>query len=237
MLLSHQRERNDERIGHLPPSHTYRLYYIQRSTLLQFEQNRESVLVPKSPHLIIYFTFLNTKQAKKYRKVTIMIVYCVICRQKDASVLCELHDNSDLKGNAPQVTTALLEHLCAHPETFNEGDLKTYVNRSDGGGGSSWGGGGSGFFGRGRGRQQQQQDPNDMFNQFLHACTIPITSVTADEELDLGNIQEHYFHVWNYDGVFYCCLSDDRNQKDQKVYVLLYLLIVCLALVFIVFLG
>ena len=142
-----------------------------------------------------------------------MIVYCVICRQKDASVLCELHDNSDLKGNAPQVTTALLEHLCAHPETFNEGDLKTYVNRSDSSRGSgSWG---SGFFGRGR----QQPDPNDMFNQFLHACTIPITSVTADEELDLGNIQEHYFHVWNYDGVFYCCLSDDKNQKDQKVYV------------------
>ena len=136
-----------------------------------------------------------------------MIVYCVICRAKDAAVLVEL-STPDLKGNAPQVTTALLEHLRDHPQQLPEGDLRTYVNRSSPSSNNS-------------SRSNNSNNPfgadppaqNDIFSTFLSACTIPITSVTQDGELDLGNIQEHYFHVTNYEGVFFCCLSDDAIAK------------------------
>ena len=133
-----------------------------------------------------------------------MIVYVVICRGKDAAILSELYDTNDLKGNAPQVTTELLKTLCENPQLYgNEGTLKTYVNKSTR----------SGF------DNQSGSADNNIFNTFMqYACTIPITTLdTADEELNLGNIQEHYFHVCNLDGIFYCCLSDDKNQKDQKV--------------------
>jgi hypothetical protein len=125
-----------------------------------------------------------------------MIVYCVICRAKDAAILVEL-SSPDLKGNAPQVTTALLEQLRDHPQQLKEGDLTTYVNRSS--------------------NKNSYAEPDDVFSNFLQACTIAMTTVTQDGEMDLGNIQEHFFHLWNSNGVFYCCLSDDAVTKDQKV--------------------
>jgi hypothetical protein len=120
-----------------------------------------------------------------------MIVYTVICRSIDASILVEVSSEA-LTGNAPQVTTALLEHLRDHPAAMKEGDLKTFVHRNE-------------------------KDGDDFFSQFMQACTISIMSA---EELDLGDVQEHYFHLWHVDGVFYCCLSDDADSRDQKVYVL-----------------
>ena len=119
-----------------------------------------------------------------------MIVYTVICRARDAAILVE-QSTEALTGNAPQVTTALLEHLRDHPAAMNEGDLKTYVHRNEKDGGG-----------------------DDIFSQFFQACTMNIT--TADD-LDPGDIQEHYFHLWFHEGVFYCCLSDDADMKQQKV--------------------
>jgi hypothetical protein len=116
------------------------------------------------------------------------IVYTVICRSKDASILVEVSSEA-LTGNAPQVTTALLEHLRDHPAAMNEGDLKTFVHRNE-------------------------DDGYDFFSQFMQACTI---SITTTEELDIGAVQEHYFHLWHEDGVFYCCLSDDPDPREQKV--------------------
>jgi hypothetical protein len=118
-----------------------------------------------------------------------MIVYAVICRSKDAAILCE-YSTEALTGNAPQVTAALLEHLRDHPAIMKEGDLKTFRHRNNG------------------------TNEEDFFNQFLQACTVAISTA---EEMDLGAIEEHFFHLWHQDEVFYCCLSDDRDPKEQKV--------------------
>ena len=57
-----------------------------------------------------------------------MIVYAVICRPKDATVLAEHSSESLMSGNAPQVTIALMEHLRDTPNVLNDGDMKTFVH-------------------------------------------------------------------------------------------------------------
>ena len=73
------------------------------------------------------------------------IVYAVICRASDATILVE-NTSSELKGNAAQVTLALMEHLRDHPELVEDGDHKTLKHRND--------------------------EENDFFDHFVHAaCT------------------------------------------------------------------
>jgi len=120
------------------------------------------------------------------------IVYAVICRARDAGVLVECATEALDGSNAPQVTTALLEHLRDHPTAMKEGDLKTFVHRNSAG---DWNG-------------------DDFFSQFMQACTV---SITTSNELELGDVQENYFHLWYQEGVFYCCLSDNADPKEQKV--------------------
>jgi Synaptobrevin/Regulated-SNARE-like domain len=120
-----------------------------------------------------------------------MIVYAVICRSKDAAILCE-YSTEALTGNAPQVTAALLEHLRDHPAIMKEGDLKTFRHRNDDNG----------------------IDEEHFFSQFLQACTV---AISTSDEMEMGAIDENFFHLWHQDEVFYCCLSDDRDPKEQKV--------------------
>ena len=120
------------------------------------------------------------------------IVYAVICRARDASILVEVPTEALDGSNAPQVTTALLEHLRDHPAAMKEGDLKTFVHRN---GNGDWHG-------------------DDFFSQFMQACTV---SIKTTEDLDLGTVQEHYFHLWYNAGVFYCSLSDNPEPKEHKV--------------------
>jgi hypothetical protein len=123
------------------------------------------------------------------------IVYAVICRARDAGILVEVATEALDGSNAPQVTTALLEHLRDHPAAMKEGDLKTFVHQNNNRNGNNWEG-------------------DDFFSQFMQACTVPITTT---DDLDLGAVQEHYFHLWYDAGVFYCCLSDNPAPKEQKV--------------------
>ena len=121
-----------------------------------------------------------------------MIVYSVICRSKDAAILAEFSSEALQPGsNAPQVTAALLEHLRDHPSVMKEGDLKTFRHRNDGG-----------------------ASGDDFFSQFLQACTV---AVNLTDDIDLGSVEEHFFHLWHQDEVFYCCLSDDQDPIQQKV--------------------
>mmetsp|Transcript_11218 Transcript_11218/g.20173 ORF Transcript_11218/g.20173 Transcript_11218/m.20173 type:complete len:282 (+) Transcript_11218:40-885(+) len=120
-----------------------------------------------------------------------MIVYAVIARSKDAAILCEYSSEALSSGNAPQVTAALLEHLRSHPSIMQEGELKTFRHRNDG-----------------------STSEEDFLSQFMQACTVAINTT---EELDPGAVEEHFFHLWHQDEVFYCCLSDDRDPKEQKV--------------------
>ncbi|MGK3751529.1 MAG: vesicle-associated membrane protein 7 [Bacillariaceae sp.] len=130
-----------------------------------------------------------------------MIVYSVVSRQSDASILCE-YSTDNLTGNAPQCTAALLEHLRDHPNILKKGDLKTlrHSNKAS----SSSGGGGGGSCG----------NDEDFFSQFLQACTVAITTA---EEMDLGTVDEYFFHLWHQEEIFYCCLSDDKDPRHQKV--------------------
>jgi hypothetical protein len=118
-----------------------------------------------------------------------MIVYAVISRSHDAAILCEFSSEA-LTGNAPQVTASLLEHLRDHPAIMKEGDLKTFRHSNQGG------------------------DEEDFFSQFIQACSVAISST---DELDPGAVEEYFFHLWHQDGVFYCCLSDDVDPREQKV--------------------
>ena len=125
-----------------------------------------------------------------------MIVYVVICRSSDAAILCE-YSTDDLTGNAPQCTAAILEHLRDHPNIVKQGDLKTFRHANKSSYSSGCG-----------------DNDGDFFRQFFEACTVAITTA---EEMDLGSIEEHFFHLWHQDGVFYCCLCDDRDARQQKV--------------------
>ncbi|CAJ1962835.1 unnamed protein product [Cylindrotheca closterium] len=121
-----------------------------------------------------------------------MIVYTVICRARDAAILVELATESLAGGNAPQVTTALLEHLRDNPSVIQEGHLKTFVHRN----------------------QDDEEMGDDIFNTVMQACTVPISSAP---DLDIGQFQEHYFHLWLDDGIYYCCLSDSPEPRHHKV--------------------
>lgn len=60
----------------------------------------------------------------------VMIVYAVICRSRDAAVLCENY-TPELGGNAPQVSMALMERLRDHPEYLASGESKTFAQRNE----------------------------------------------------------------------------------------------------------
>lgn len=60
---------------------------------------------------------------------------------------------------------------------------------------------------------QRNQAEMDFFSHFLEAC-----SAALGDDADDG-ILENYFHLFFKDGVFYCCLGDDPDTRDQKVYV------------------
>ncbi|CAB9524216.1 Vesicle-associated membrane protein 7 [Seminavis robusta] len=119
-----------------------------------------------------------------------MIVYAVICRAKDAVVLAE-HSTDDLmSGNAPQVTIALLQHLRDHPDMIKDKEMKTFVHSND----------------------QEESDLDAFWSDFLHVCAMESEEVANDVI-----IMEYYFHLYLKDGIFYTCISDDPDTRDQKV--------------------
>jgi vesicle-associated membrane protein 7 len=61
---------------------------------------------------------------------SVMIVYAVICRSRDAAVLAENY-SPELGGNAPQVTLALMERLRDCPEYLPNGESKTFAQRNE----------------------------------------------------------------------------------------------------------
>jgi len=55
--------------------------------------------------------------------------------------------------------------------------------------------------------------PDDFFSMFLESCT---SAFTDDDD---GSVEDYFFHLLLKNGVFYCCISDDPDFRDQKVYV------------------
>jgi len=58
---------------------------------------------------------------------------------------------------------------------------------------------------------QRNESELDFFSHFIEACSAAIGEGSEDEQ------QEHYFHLFFKDEVFYACLADDPDTRDQKV--------------------
>ena len=56
--------------------------------------------------------------------------------------------------------------------------------------------------------QRNTEENVDYFSHFLDACSMAL----GDDLVD-----ENYFHLFLKDGVYYCCISDDEDSRDQKV--------------------
>jgi hypothetical protein len=123
------------------------------------------------------------------------ILYTVICRIKDVAILVEVCD-SDIKGTFSTIMIELLQHLYKNNTNdntiFNDGDCKTFI--------------------------QQNTEELDFFSHFLEACNNSIYNTTGNDTNDGTNDTEnHYFHLYYKNGIYYCCLSDDSDLRDQKV--------------------
>jgi hypothetical protein len=131
------------------------------------------------------------------------IIYAVICRAKDAAILVEVCDR-DVKGTFGTIMIELLQHLRDHPKLFQDGDLKTFIQRNT--------------------------VELDFFSHFLEACSAATIGNDVDpDDSDACDTDNHYFHLYFKTGVYYCCLSDDSDTRDQKVYVLVFPLYISFA--------
>lgn len=119
------------------------------------------------------------------------IIYTVIARSKDATVLVEVADIDIKGGNLSQIFVRMLEYFRDHPDSFPENGIrKTFVQRT-------------------------HDDMDDFLSFFVEACTSVLNDpVKKNPEYMDG---EYYIHVSFHDGVFYSCLADDSDIRDQKV--------------------
>ena len=118
------------------------------------------------------------------------IIYAVICRAKDAAILVEVCDR-DVKGTFGTIMIELLQHLRDHPTIFHDGDLKTFIQRNT--------------------------MELDFFSHFLEACSAVTTMGNDNETTTTDETDNHFFHLYFKNGIYYCCLSDDADTRDQKV--------------------
>ena len=82
------------------------------------------------------------------------VIYAVICRSTDSTVLSEVCDK-DIKGSVGPVFLELLQHICRNPKCLEENEYKTFV---------------------------QSNDSVDFFSHFLEACNAAIGEASEMEE-------------------------------------------------------
>eukprot|EP00548_Thalassiothrix_antarctica_P009569 CAMPEP_0194159406 /NCGR_PEP_ID=MMETSP0152-20130528/77813_1 /TAXON_ID=1049557 /ORGANISM="Thalassiothrix antarctica, Strain L6-D1" /LENGTH=197 /DNA_ID=CAMNT_0038868969 /DNA_START=156 /DNA_END=749 /DNA_ORIENTATION=- len=58
--------------------------------------------------------------------------------------------------------------------------------------------------------QRSKGETGDFFADMLF-CTGGYIFMDGGSEID------HFFHVWNYDGIYYSCISDDDDNRAQQV--------------------
>ena len=56
---------------------------------------------------------------------------------------------------------------------------------------------------------QRNQDDSDFLSFFVESCAAAL-----GEESD---VEEYFFHILLKEGVYYCCIGDDSDFRDQKV--------------------
>ena len=59
---------------------------------------------------------------------------------------------------------------------------------------------------------QRNKKEADFLSNFMEACYSVMEDFEALED-------DHFFHLYLKDGVYFVCLGDDPDMKDQKVYV------------------
>lgn len=53
-----------------------------------------------------------------------------------------------------------------------------------------------------------EDDEDDFFSDFMNVCAM---------KMEVSDVEEYFFHLLVKDGVYYCCISDDPDTRDQKV--------------------
>lgn len=120
---------------------------------------------------------------------TIMILYAVIARVIDGVVLVD-GSSPELKGNFQQVATDFLSRLIDHRDELTEGTRKTFIH--------------------------QNPVERDYLSYFIDSCASAIGEVAPHEDSDL-TASEYYFHLLVRKDLYFCCLGDDPDTRDQKV--------------------
>ena len=56
---------------------------------------------------------------------------------------------------------------------------------------------------------QKNMTEDDFLSYFIESCSVALGEESAAEE--------HYFHLLSKSGVYFCCIGDDPDFRDQKV--------------------
>ena len=117
-----------------------------------------------------------------------MIIYAAVARVRDGTILVEVTSATDFRGNVGQVMATFLAQLKDRPELIGDGERKTFIQRNE--------------------------VETDFFSHFIEACAV---NFNMGDDGEAGGVEEHYFHIFRTDEVFYSCLGDDPDPRDQKV--------------------
>lgn len=158
------------------------------------------------------------------------ILYTIISRLVDATILVEVADNDIKGGNLSQIFIQMLQYFRDHNNAtnttdnhiiFNNNERKTFVQRNNTNNNTYCNG-----------------SEIDILSYFVDACTnvwptAPTdannttatttnnTSGVVDDTNDYNRLEyepdEYYIHVYLKDDIFYICLADDPDPRDQKV--------------------
>mmetsp|Transcript_23537 Transcript_23537/g.27790 ORF Transcript_23537/g.27790 Transcript_23537/m.27790 type:complete len:284 (+) Transcript_23537:58-909(+) len=124
-----------------------------------------------------------------------MIIYTVVARASDGSVLAEC-SAAGMEGNYPSVLQQLIVILNKRPKLISVGNRKTFMYPSN---------------------ERSSEDVNcDPFGSLWNGID-GILGITGDSGEGSSNSLDHFFHVIRGEGVWYMCLSDDNEGRQQNV--------------------
>jgi len=124
-----------------------------------------------------------------------MIVYTVVARASDGDILAEC-SASGMEGNYPSVSQKLIASLNKRPNLISVGNRKTFMYLSDK-----------------RSSKDVACDPFDSLWSGIDGL-LGYNGVTSEGS---SNDFDNFFHVVRGEGVWYMCLSDDNDGRQQNV--------------------
>ena len=122
-----------------------------------------------------------------------MIIYSVIARSFDGAVLAEA-TSEGIEGNHPQVTQQLIKRLCGNPALVPLGNFKIFVHR-----------------------EEEDETDREMRNILVGASWDDGTRSQVPVAQGVNDGLSHYFQVLRGEALYYICLSDDDDTRQQNV--------------------